>query len=122
MTQVTISDVETLDATGWQSLEQPKKQALLDDAKRELETMYRGDTARFPTLQGDEQIFVKNLAAHKWEIAEGGEPTSSNQTGGSTSYNTGSVDDYLSLTRFGMTCKRHIDEELSVGIVRSWGY
>ncbi|AFH22971.1 hypothetical protein OSG_eHP40_00020 [environmental Halophage eHP-40] len=70
-----------------------KKQALLDDAKRELETMYRGDTARFPTLQGDEQVFIKNLAAHKWD-AEGGEPTSSNQTGGSTSYSTGSTEDY----------------------------
>ncbi|UXF49872.1 adaptor [Haloquadratum phage sp.] len=117
---VTVPDVEKLDATSWQSLDQDKKQALLDDAKRELETMYRGDTARFPTLQGDEQVFIKNLAAHKWELAEGGEPTSSNQTGGSTSYSTGNPEDYLSLTRFGTTCKRHIDSELSVGIVRSY--
>jgi hypothetical protein len=117
---VSVSDVEALDATSWQSLDQDKKQALLDDAKRELETMYRGDTARFPTLQGDEQVFIKNLAAHKWELAEGGEVNSANQTGGSTSYQTGNAEDYLTLTRFGTTCKRHIDSELSVGIVRSY--
>lgn len=120
MVNVTISDVEMLSSKGWTSLTDDRKEALLDDAIQERETMYSGRTSRFATLQGDEDIFVKNLAAHKWELAEGGEPQSESQTGGSTSYQTSQSDDYLSLTRYGETAKRHLQDEQSVGIVRSW--
>jgi hypothetical protein len=120
MVNVTVSDVEALESKGWQSLDATKKQALLDDAERERGTIYSGRVARTPTLQGDEDIFVKNLAAHKWELAEGGEQQSTSQTGGNTSYSVANPETYLELTRFGRTCLDHLDDRQSIGIVRSW--
>jgi hypothetical protein len=120
MADPTVSDVEDLDSTGWTALPDTKKQSLLDDAIREADTMYSGQYSRMPTLDGDREIFIKNLAAHKFELAEGGETNSESQTGGSTSYETTNTDDYLTLTRFGETAKRHIREEQSIGIVKSY--
>jgi hypothetical protein len=117
---VTVADVEDLAAKGWRSLDDTKKQALLDDAQTERQELYSGRNSRLPTLQGDEDIFVKNLAAHKFELAEGGEPQSENQTAGSTSYNTSQAEDYLTLTRFGETALRHLRDEQSTGIVRTY--
>ena len=120
MVNVTISDVESLESKGWQSLSDEKKQALLDDAISERETLYTERIARTPTLKGDEDIFVKNLTAHKLELAEGGQQQSQSQTGGNTSYATGNPEDYLTLTRFGRTCLEHLDDRQSVGVVRTW--
>jgi hypothetical protein len=117
---VTIEDVEALDSKSWQSLTDEKKQQLLEDARRESRTLYTGQVARMPTLEGDKDIFVKNLAAHKWELAEGGESQSESQTGGSTSYQQSQADDYLTLTRFGETAKRHVRDEQSISIVRTY--
>jgi len=73
---VTVSDVEALESKGWQSLDSTTKQDLLDDAKAERDTLYSGRVARTPILDGDEEVFIKNLTAHKWELAEGGEAQS----------------------------------------------
>lgn len=117
---VTTDDVEDLDSTGWQSLSSSKKSALLADAETERDTMYSGRNSRYKTVVGDEDVFIKNLAAHKWELAEGGEAQSESQTGGSTSYQQGQSEDYLSLTRFGMTASRHLADEQSTSIVRTY--
>lgn len=117
---VDVSDVEALDSTGWQSLDAVTKQELLEAAKQERDTMYSGRNARLPTLDGDEDIFIANLAAHKFELAEGGEAQSESQTGGSTSYQQSQSEDYLSLTRFGQTAKRHLRDEQSISIVRTY--
>lgn len=114
------ADVEALEAKGWQSLTDLKKDSLLDDAKSERDTIYTARYARTPTLKGDEDIFIKNLAAHKWELAEGGEAQSGSQTGGNTSYNVGNPETYLELTRFGRTCLEHLDDRQSIGIARSY--
>jgi len=89
---VTVADVERLDANGWKSLSSDRKQALLDDAQREYDTIYDSRNSRFPTLEGDKDVFIKNLTAHKWELAEGGEASSEGGQGGSTSYVTGMRD------------------------------
>lgn len=118
---VTVSDVEQLSSTGFSQLSQGRKDALLADAQREAETIYSGRMSRTPTLDGDQDVFIKNLAAHKYELAEGGQAENENAQGGSASYTTGgSVDGYLDLTRFGRTAKRHIRNEESISIVRSY--
>lgn len=117
---ITVADVELLSAKGWNNLSQSRKQALLDDAVRESETLYSDRNARFPTLDGDRDVFIKNLAAHKWELAEGGQATSESSQGGSASFSVTPSDDYLSLTHFGETARRHIRDDESVAIIRSY--
>ncbi|AFH21550.1 hypothetical protein OSG_eHP4_00040 [environmental Halophage eHP-4] len=119
---VTVSDVEALESKGWQSLDSTTKQDLLDDAKAERDTLYSGRVARTPILDGDEEVFIKNLTAHKWELAEGGEAQSESQTGGNTSYNLANAEprEYLTETRFGRTCLEHLDQRQGIGIVRSY--
>jgi len=55
------------------------------------------------------------------ELAEGGQAESENAQGGSANYTTGGGgDSYLDLTRFGRTAKRHIRNDESISIVRSY--
>jgi hypothetical protein len=115
-----INDVELLSSTGFSQLSRDRKVRAIRDALGESETIYSGDMSRFPTLDGEAETFLLNLSAHKMELAEGGEPQSESGEGGSASYNQGNPEDYLDLTRFGRTAKRHIRNEESVGIVRSW--
>lgn len=115
----TISDVEALGSTGWKQLSDTKKQALLDDAIAETDSIYTERVSTLPTLDGDRTVFIKNLAAHKWELAEGGEVQSESSTGGSTNYQSSNPEDYLTLTRYGETAIRHLRDEQSIGVVRS---
>jgi len=117
---VTVEDVELLDAKGFTGISDNRKEALLEDAKSEANGMYSGRNSRFPTLVGDRDIFVKNLAAHKIVLAQGGEAQSESSSGGSTSYQQGQSEDYLSLTRYGETAKRHLRDEQSIAIVRNY--
>jgi len=115
-----IGDVDNLSSTGFSQLSRGRKVRLIRDALGERETLNSNDMARFPTLDGDAETFLLNLAAHKFELAEGGEAQSESGEGGSASYRTGQGDDYLDLTRFGLTAKRHVRNSESVGIVRSY--
>jgi hypothetical protein len=120
---VTIDDVENLDSKGWEHLPDAKKTALLNDAQAEVSTLYSDQVSTLPTIEGDTDVFTKNLAAHKWELAEGGEATSESNTGGNVSYNLGNPDDvymYLSQTRFGRTCVGHLSGRSGIGIVRTY--
>jgi len=117
---VTRADVEDLAANGWNNLSDSKKDALLQDAKDEKDTLYSDRMSRLPTLEGDADVFVKNLAAHKYELAEGGQANSESSAGGSASYDTQTGEDYLDLTRYGRTAKRHVYDEQSIAIVRSY--
>ena len=120
---VTVSEVESLDSKGWSQLDSSKKTDLLNDAEREADTIYSGDVSTLPTIEGDTDVFVKNLAAHKFELAEGGEASSESATGGSVQYNIGNPNEtymYLSQTRFGRTCIAHFGGRDSISIVRTW--
>jgi len=120
---VTIADVEALSSMGWEQLDDTKKQALLDDAVTEANTIYSEDVSTLPVVEGDQDVFVKNLAAHKWELAEGGEATSENATGGSVNYNLGNPNEvymYLSQTRFGRTCIGNLGGRSGIGVVRTY--
>ena len=76
--------------------------------------------SRLPTLEGDAEVFTNQLTAHKLELVEGGEAQSESGEGGSVSYQSGSVDEYLSLTRYGETALRHIRNDESVSAIRSY--
>lgn len=119
---VSVSDVENLDSMGWQSLGSTQKQDLLEIAEREADSIYSGDTSTISILEGNRDDFIKYLAAHKWEQAEGGEAQSENAGGGSVTYNTvtGDVLKGLSETRFGRTAMEYLRSEQSFGIVRTY--
>lgn len=121
VSNLAVSHVEALSTKGWSHLDTSKKEALLDDAKRERETIYSGQISRLPTLDGDAVIFVKNLAAHKYELASGGEAQSESSTGGSMTYNTVTGDriEALSETRYGRVCLEHLRDNQQISIVRT---
>jgi hypothetical protein len=120
MADPTISDVDSLSSTAWTQLSDTKKQDLLDDAIRETETLYAQQQTNFPTLNGDREIFIKNLAAHKWTLAEGGEAQSESQTGTSVNYNTvtGEAHNSLQQTRYGREALQHVRDRQGLGIQR----
>ncbi len=113
-------EVKALSSTGFTQLADSRVDRAIKGALSERDSIYSGRMARFPTLDGDREEFSLNLAAHKMQLAEGGQPQSESGEGGSASYQMGQVEDYLDQTTFGVTAKRHIREEESLGIVRSY--
>jgi len=120
MSDITVQDVQNLDAKGFTGITDARIESFIEDAERETDSMYSGRNSQFPTLVGDRDIFVKNLAAHKVVLAQGGEAQSESSSGGSTSYQQGQSEDYLTLTRYGETAKRHLRDEQSIAIVRNY--
>lgn len=119
---VTVSDVEALDSMGWDQLDNAKKQALLDIAESEAQSLYGGDLSTFSEIEGSTDDFIKYLAAHKWELAEGGETQSESSSGGSVNYNTvtGESTDTLEQTRYGREALKYIREGMSVSFVTTY--
>lgn len=112
--------VEQLSSTGFAQLSDARKDELIREAIGERDTLYTGDMSRLPTLDGDREVFSLSLAAHKWELAQGGEAQSESGEGGSVSYTTGNVDDYLTLTRYGKTALRHVWMDSSIAAIRTY--
>lgn len=112
--------VEQLSSTGFAQLSDDRKDELIREAIGERDTLYTGDMSRLPTLDGDREVFSLNLAAHKWELAQGGEAQSESGEGGSVSYAGGAGEDYLELTRYGKTALRHVWLDNSISAVRTW--
>lgn len=118
---VTRDDVEKLSSTGWSQLSDTKKDELLNVASNQADTIYSGDVATLPTIQGDRDDFVQFLAAHFFELAGGGEAQSEGAGGGSVTYNTASAQSYqgLTQTRYGRTAQQYLRDESGIGIVRT---
>jgi len=112
--------VEQVSSTGWTQLSDSRKNELIRQALGERDTLYSGDMSRLPTLDGDGEVFTINLAAHKWELAEGGEAQSESGEGGSVNYNTSGGEDYLEQTRYGKTALRHVWMDSSIACVRTY--
>lgn len=112
--------VEQLSSTGWTQLSGSRKNELIREAIGERDTLYSGRMSRLPTLDGDAEVFTLNLAAHKWELAEGGEAQSESGEGGSVSYSSQAGEDYLKLTRYGKTALRHVWMDNSISAIRSY--
>jgi len=113
--------VEQLSSTGFAQLSDDRKNELIREAIGERDTLYTGDMSRLPTLDGDREVFSLNLAAHKWELAQGGEAQSESGEGGSVSYaGSGAGEEYLDLTRYGKTALRHVWMDNSISAVRTY--
>jgi len=114
-------EVEYLSSTGWTNLSDDRKNWLIREAIGEASTLYTGQYARLPTLDGDAETFRLNLAAHKMELAEGGEAQSESNAGGNVSYNTvtGDAISDLEHTRYGRTALKHVRDRQGIGVQRS---
>lgn len=112
--------VEKLSSTGWTQLSDSRKDELIREAIGERDTLYSGNMSRLPTLDGDAEVFSLNLAAHKWELAQGGEAQSESGEGGSVSYSSNAGEDYLNLTRYGETALRHVWSDDSIAAIRTY--
>jgi len=116
-----IEQVELLSSTGWSQLSRDRKAEAIRNALGERDTLYSEDMSRLPTLDGDAEVFTLALAAHKMELAEGGEAQSESGEGGSVSYaNGGAGEDYLQQTRYGRTALRHVWMDNSISVVRTY--
>ena len=115
-----IDDVEDLSKTGWSNTSRSRKVSAVREAIAERDTLYSRRMSRLPTLEGDAEVFTNQLTAHKLELVEGGEAQSESGEGGSVSYQSGQVEDYLTLTRYGRTALRHIRSDESISAIRSY--
>ena len=120
MSDVTIEDVENLSSKGWTQLIDEKKQALLDRAEREANGIYSKRVSTLPTIVGQKDDFIMLLAAHHWELAQGGEAQSESSSGGSVNYNNPQGDTELSLTqtRYGREAYRYLRDNQGIGVIR----
>lgn len=119
---VTTSDVDNLSSTGWTQLDSGKKTELLNTAEALVDGQLSTQQSRFPTLEGDRDDAVTWLAAHFYELAEGGEAQSENSQGGSVSFNTvtGEWMSTLSETRYGRVLSDfYLRNRQSLGIVKT---
>lgn len=119
---VTIAEVESLSSDSWQQLGDAKKNDLLNIASAQADSIYSGDVATLPTIEGDRDDFVKFLAAHMWELAEGGEAQSESAGGGSVTYNSAQAQTYqgLTQTRYGRTAQQYLRDESGISVVRTY--
>jgi len=116
---VTKEDVEDLSSMGWSQLNDSKKDDLLSIAQEITNGVYSGRIATLGEVEGNREDFEKWVAAHVWELAEGGEAQSESGEGGSVNYNSAAADveDWLSLTRYGMGAKVYIRYDSKIGMV-----
>jgi len=112
--------VEKQSSTGWKQLSDGRKDELIRAAIAERDSLYSEDMSTLPTLDGDAEYFTIALACHKFELAEGGEPQSESGEGGSVNYTTGNPEDYLTLTRYGETALRHVWQDNSIAVTRTY--
>jgi len=118
---VTLSDVEELDAQGWQQIDPDVKQESLDRARRLLDNQFSDRVATLPTFVGDRDDGLKLLAAHLIEMATGGEAQSESTEGSSVTYNTvtGETVDNLTETRYGRQFSDYyLRDRLGIGVIR----
>ena len=115
-----IDAVEDLSKTGWGNTSRSRKVSAVREAIAERDTLYSRRMSRLPTLEGDAEVFTNHLTAHKLTLVEGGQAQSESGEGGSVSYQSGQVEDYLTLTRYGRTALRHIRSDESISAIRSW--
>lgn len=119
---VTRADVENLDSKGWTQLSDSKKDHLLANARSLVDGQLSTQHSRFPTLDGDRDEAVEQMAAHLWELAEGGEAQSESSQGGNISFNTvtGEWFSSLSETRYGRTLSDlYLRDRQGLAIVRT---
>lgn len=120
---VTTSEVEALNSKGWSQLSSSKKTELLDLAESIVDGQLSARQSNFSTIEGDSEEAKRWLAAHFYEMAEGGEAQSESSQGGSVSFNTvtGEWASSLSGTRYGRTLNDlYLRDRQGMGIQRTY--
>lgn len=121
MVSITRSQVQDVYGEREPALSTSKRDSLVSIAETLTDKVFAGRTGRSTIIEGDKEDFAKYVAAHLWELSEGGEQQSTNQTGGSVNYDHLRTDALTTLgeTRFGRVALMMIREEASVGVVRT---
>lgn len=121
MVDITVKDVENVYGEQAPSLDTAKRKSLTAVAENLTEDVFGGRQTRQDEIEGDESDFTAFLAAHLWEIAEGGEPNSQSMTGGSVNVQhlQTDIESTLSETRFGRICLMMTRNRTNTAIVRS---
>lgn len=120
---ITVADVENVDSTGWEQLNDDKKEYLLGKARRKINGQWSKRQANITTIEGDMVDATILAAAHAFELAEGGESQSENSQGGSVSFNTVTGEWYESLseTRYGRELRDdYLMDQQGVSLVRTY--
>jgi len=87
-----------------------------------IENQYTDRTSTLPTLIGDKDIATELLAAHLFELAEGGEAQSEGGEAGSVTFNTmpGETLNSLTETRHGRLFQDlFLRDRMGISVVRS---
>jgi len=119
---ISVVDVEKYAALGWQQLEPEVKNTMLNTAKALIENQFTDRTSTLPTLVGDKDDATELLAAHLFDLAEGGEAQSEGGEAGNVTYNTtaGETLNSLTETRFGrLFADVYLRDRMGIGVVRS---
>lgn len=118
---VTVSDVENHSSNGWQHLEQDKKQHLLEVARDEVNTLYSGRVSTLDQIKGDKDRLIEYVTAHKYQLAEGGDPSSESGGGGNASYDLKNRDvpSGWTETKWGRQAIDYIRDDAQIGVVRT---
>jgi hypothetical protein len=122
VSQVNVSDVEKYAALGWQQLEPEVKNTMLQTAQALIENQFTDRTSTLPTLVGDKDDATELLAAHLFDLAEGGEAQSEGGEAGNVTYNTSAGETLNSLTetRYGrLFADVYLRDRMGIGVVRS---
>lgn len=126
---VVVEDVEALSAKGWSQLEgsntqgDTRKEQLLEMAKSIIDGQLSQRQSNFSTLEGERDEAVRWLAAHFYELAEGGEPQSESTQGGNVNFNTvtGEWQNSLTETRYGRVLSdMYLRDRQSIAIVKTY--
>lgn len=116
MADTTRSDVENLKPES--GLADGNKDFLVTMANNFADDVFGGTVRTIGEVEGNDTDFKTLLAAHFWELAEGGELASESQSGGSMSYNVnpGNIEDSLSQTRYGRMARAYIRQDGQFGV------
>ena len=119
---VTVDDVENYAGKGWNGLAADVKEEQLELAQSLINNQFSAQVSTLPNFRGNRTFGTKLLAAHLFEIAEGGEAQSESSEGGSVTFNTvtGGQIESLQETRYGRLFRdQFLFDEQGIGVVRS---
>lgn len=121
MVEISVPEVQAVYGNKSPSFDTAQQNQLVSIAENITEDVFGGRITRQNEIEGNEADFAKYLAAHLWEIAEGGETNSQSQSGGSVNFQhlQTNIESTLAETRYGRLCLMMTRSNTSTGIVRS---
>lgn len=121
MVDIQRSDVQDVYQAQEPAISTSQRDTLVSHAESLTEDVFGGRLGRVAEIEGDETIFAAYLAAHLWEIAEGGEASSVSQQGGSVNYQhlQTNIESTLGETRYGRVCLMMVRQSQSTAVIRS---